>query len=61
MFCAFCVAYFQGASKSVHLNDFLNNFYVNYPFGTKFSEIIKLHLEFCLYRFTGSDRGVVKF
>lgn len=41
MFCAFCVAYFQGAAlKSVPLNSFLNNFFVYYRIRTKLSEII---------------------
>lgn len=43
MFDGLFVAYFQGgASKSVHIKNFLINVYLNYSITTKLSEIIWL-------------------
>lgn len=41
LFTVFFIAYFQGgALKSVHFEDFLNNFCLNYPIAIKFSDFI---------------------
>lgn len=61
---AFCVAYFAATCTSVAVRYYyLKNFYVIYPFATRFSDIIwkeksspelKLLLEFSFHRITGA-------